>query len=531
MYLNNFLQSFPFFLKKIGLFSLERANKRKKNLILPLKFNKVEGLYPHNESIFQFIMHIKSVCRLFVFLTTLSFVACTSDEMVLTVGEGVMSDDHLAYYTEDFTIESKTKLAEYVSTNNTGVALCGSYLDDYIGEITTNTVFKISPNLQSSSLESLGLTQSAVFDSLVFVLYPNGYVYGDTTSTVRLNIHKVTEDYSLDTLQSLEDGYSSYTYLKKNNSETAYDPDILGTISYIPEDVDVGDSVYIHLPESLGQEWLDKIIDEDDNFVINSTESSTDSDDKFIENVLQGITVRSVSGNNAIVGFDMPTSTETDVSPGIVIRLHYHTTGPYTDYALDFQVYDADHQYNQISADFSQGLLEGIVAGGDGIPSTQTNNLTFVQSGLGLMTEIEIPTLQEMYVFGSNPTIIDMDLDFEAYPRSFTNNLSLPTALAIDLLKSNGNLNSTGLLDVSGSAVSVSNTYYSDYEATFSIPITTYGQDEQELLSATNPYHQTLLLSAKDGDDDVPNINRMVIGDGENSECEMTVKMYYTLFE
>ncbi len=526
MYSNNFFKTRSFFLKKNHVFSLERANKRKKNLILPLNFNKVEEHYPQNETRLQFIMQINPVYRLFVFLTALSFMACTSDEMVLTVGEDVMSDDHKAYYTENFTINSKTKLAEYETTNNTGVALCGSYIDDYIGEITTNTVFKISPNVYTSNIENNGFLRTAIFDSMVFIMRPNGYVYGDTSSNVNLAIYKLTEDYDLDSIRNIVDGITYYNTLMKNNSTTSYDPVPVVNFSFVPEDAD--DSIEVVLPQDLGQEWFDNIITQNDNFVINTGETS---DKNFIENVLPGLTVRSVGNNSTIVGFDMPTSDNSDATPGMTIRMYYHTLGPHTEWAYDFTIYQPSYQYNQITADFSQGVLSGIEAGGEGISSTKTNNLTFIQSGLGLMTEIEIPTLNEMYVFGTNPTIIDLNLDFIAEPRSFTNNINLPTAMSIDLLKNNGLINSSGLTGFDGTSAAISTKTLTDYEAEYSIPISYYGWQEQQLFNSLDIDHQTLLLTARQNGSFISNVNRMVIGDANNNDCQMKVKMYYTTFE
>lgn len=511
-----------FFLKKNILFSLERANKRKKNLILPLEFNKVEIQYSQNEPIPPFIMQIKSVYHLFVYLTALSLIACTSDEMVLTVGEGVMNDDHKAFYTENFSIESETMLAAYVSTNNTGVAMCGSYLDDYIGDITTNTVFKISPNVPENG-GTFDIT--ATYDSMCFVMYPNDYIYGDSTKTVTYTLHQVTENYEIDTLYELIDGVGSVTYHKTNNSTTTYDPTVLATISFIPEETD---SIIVRLSDVIGQDWFDKILADDDDFTIASDEYD---DTKFIENVLNGLTLRSVAGNSAVLGFDMPTSETESTKAGMNIRMYYHTTGPYTEAYHDFTIFDPSLQYNQITADFSTGLLDGIQPGGDGIPSSQTNGLTFIQSGLGLRTNIEIPTLYELFLFGKNLTIIDLDLEFSAVPHSFSGSYPLPLALTMKKLRKNGQVNPEGLLDFSEQLVSVAQTVNTNSEATYSVPITRYGWEEQDLLGPEVSEHNSLLLTTQYYDDFVPNINRMVIGDVDNSDCQMEVKMYFTIFE
>jgi len=513
-----------FFFKKNSLFSLERANKQKKNLILPLAINKVKNVHSQNEPISPFIMHIRSAYHFFVLLASLSLLACSSDEMVLTIGEGVLNDDHQAYYTDDFKIESETKLASYVSTNNSGVALAGSYSDDYIGDITTNTVFKISPLVYT---ENATLDKSAIYDSMAVILFPNGYVYGDTTSTVNLTLHQLTEDYTLDTLIELIDGVSYTTYHKTNYSTTEYDPTPLANISFVPED-ERGDSVIVFLSDDIGQAWFDNMMDDEDYYTISSNESS---DEEFVENIFNGLTLRSVPGNNAIVGFDMPTSDDADVQAGINIRMYYHTVGPYEELYHDFTIYYPTSQYNQITADFSTGVLDGIEPGGDGIPSSETGGLTFIQSGVGLMTNIEIPTLQELYNFGSDLTILNLDLDFQALPYSFTEEYPLPSDMTIEKLKYNGRINIYGLLNFSEEQVSISTTYLGNDEAQYTIPITRYGWEEQDLISASSAEHNSLLITPRSNGSFIPNVNRMIIGDSDNADAEMKVEMYYTIFE
>ncbi|MDA3852994.1 MAG: DUF4270 family protein [Bacteroidales bacterium] len=411
-----------------------------------------------------------------------------------------------------------------MSTNTTGVALAGSYLDAYIGDITTNTVFKISPKIY---IENETIYKTAIYDSIAIVLFPNEYVYGDTSSTVNLTLHSLTETYKLDTLYELIDGATKTTYHKTNYSTTTYDPTVLANISFVPEDTR-NDSVIVRLSDATGQEWFDKMMDEDDDFTISSSESD---DSEFIENVLNGLTLRSVAGNNAVVGFDMPTSSDADSKAGITIRMYYHTTGPYEELFHDFTIYSPAQQYNQVTADFSTGLLDGIQPGGDGIPSSETQGMTFIQSGVGLMTNIEIPTLYELFLFGKNLTIIDLDLDFNAVPYSFNTSYPMPLAMTMEKLRKNGEINPYGLLDFSEQQVAVSRTQLTNNEAVYSVPITRYGWEEQDLLGPEVAEHNSLLLTPRYNGTFIPNVNRMIIGDGSNTDAQMKVKMYYTIFD
>lgn len=499
----------------------KRANKRKKNLILPLNFIKVKYKHFQNKYRYTYIMPFKLVNLLFILSVLVSFSACTSDENALSLGTEAINDNHNAQYTEDFDINTETLLAEYVLTNNTGTALCGSYNDDYIGKITTNTVFKFSPNIQNTdSWYTTNFKKTGTLDSIVVFLYTNGYIYGDSTKTVTLALHALTENYDLDTAD-----LTNYT-------TTPYNSTPLCTKSFIPEDIK-GDTLSIKIPAAIAQEWFDSIQVESDNYVINAKSSSvkSDTDEKFIENVIPGLTIRNVGDNNAIIGFKMPTSNTTDFTSTSTLRMYFTTQYPLTEHSVDFKIYEPDHQYNQISADFSQGVLAGIEAGGDGIPSSETNGMTFVQSGIGLMTKIEIPTLNKLFIFGNNVTILDLDLNFSAVPYSFSNFLPLPTQLYLDRLKKNGDLDSDGVLDIDGKSSSIYSTSSSKNKMSYGASITRYGMDEQLLLNDYAQTHTALLISPLNNMTSLPTVNRLVIGDEDCDDCEMNAAMYYTTFE
>lgn len=531
MRLKCFNSQLIFIFKKIELFRFNSANKQKKNLILPLSSYKVDlsmtnYLYNYN------IMQIKP--NLTFLLLTLIFFACSSGENALTVGEDIVNDNHDAYYTEEFEFATETMMASYVQTNNTGVALCGSYEDEYLGIITANTVFKVAPNKSftenTQKTDPIFSDKSARFQSLELVLYSNGYLYGDSTKEVTLAVHKVTEDYELISRRQLMSN-SSLTYdILTNNDYTPYDStEILGDTTFIPEYMD-GDSICIRLSDVLGQEWFDNIVAGEDDYVIDAT--SEDSDEKFIQNVLAGITVRAMGDNGAILGFNMPTSSDdTEADNTVTLRMNYETAGPATDHSFKFALYDVDHQYNQITADFTGTALEGLVPGGNGISSHNTNHMTFVHEGLGLMSHVEIPTIYELgVVFGHNLNIINFDLELEAVTSSFSKGHTLPSAFNVDKFQSNGIISSNSLTDLSGNDVSLYAIKADDTDATYSLPLTYYAMLEQTIVIPESSDHTTLLISAVSSLYNL-SVDRMVIGSGDHITNTMTGKMYYTTFE
>ena len=528
MIVYNLLKTYTFFIKKMSLFVFKRANKQKKNLILPLNYIKVKYKRFQNQYRYTYIMPFRLLNSLILAITIASFTACTSNENILSLGEETINDNHNAQYTEDFEIQSKTLLAEYVITNNSGVALCGSYKDDYIGRITTNTVFKISPNIQSTdSWYNNDFRLYAELDSIVVFLHTNGYIYGDSTKEMTLALHPLTKNYNNE-----NDDLTNYT-------TTPFDSTAWTTKTFRPEDLR-GDTLAIKIPTAIAQAWFDSIQAASDHFIIdgnrneqydNGEFTQNDNDEEFINNVLSGLTIRSVGDNDAIIGFNMPKSGTIDFTNMSTVRMYYTSQSPLQHNYVDFKIYDPSLQYNQITADFSQGLLAGITPGGAGISSTQTNGITFVQSGLGLMTKIEIPSLRRLYPLGNNVTILDLDLNFSSVPNSYSDFHPLPTALYIDRLMNNGEFDRDGVVDLNGLRSSITITERSNFKTSFSAGITRYGIDEQLLVNDYSQNHTSLIISPISNHTTNATVNRLLIGDVDHDKSPLGAVMYYTTFE
>lgn len=526
----NFSKTNAFFLKKKNLFVIQRANKRKKNLILSLNFDKVSFYKTLYKLIYPLMTLKNPVANFLTFLFMLSLVACSSDEIALTVGDDVMNDDHNAYYTDKILPVTSTRLAKYVKTNNTGVALCGSYKDEYIGEITTNTVFKISPNVEG---DNDIFNPTATFDSLVLVLKPNGYVYGDSLQSMNLSLHEVTANYQKDTFLHRVGDAVTILYQLNNSSTVPYDSvNSLVDFSFIPGLLG-DDNVEVILPNTLGQEWFDSIVSRDPNYVIND-ENLYDS--RFPELIFNGLTIRNQSLNNAVMGFNMPAQIDDDLAGMSVVTMHYHTTseGKHVSKTHDFKIYSPSLQYNQVYADFStskNGMLKDIEPGGDAIPSEDTENLTFIQNGLGLSTKVDMPSLFDIFLVGRNFTIIDMDIELSTLPHSERNNFEIPSRLGIDRLQSDNEINPSGLKDASGNSVLMYSVSSNHLQRTVGAPITSYGWTQQDLWGEEDANNNSLLIHTGNGGNGYPNVNRMVIGNANQHDSKMVVKMYYTYFD
>jgi hypothetical protein len=81
------------------------------------------------------------------------------------------------------------------------------------------------------------------------------------------------------------------------------------------------------------------------------------------------------------------------------MTLHWHNPNDTTKYKLDYYFSLSTSMMSEVQARFNQftikkvGALAALVKSGDSVPASSTGQLTYVQSGSGLVTKLDFPTL------------------------------------------------------------------------------------------------------------------------------------------
>jgi hypothetical protein len=112
--------------------------------------------------------------------------ACSSTPGDIGIGLPSADANTGAYLVDTLTIRASTVLRDSVVTSSSNLLLVGRYRDPQLGVITAKSY--VTMGLGGSFTPD----QAQVYDSLVLVLKPNTYRYGDTTKTQTLvDVHRL----------------------------------------------------------------------------------------------------------------------------------------------------------------------------------------------------------------------------------------------------------------------------------------------------------------------------------------------------
>jgi hypothetical protein len=101
----------------------------------------------------------------------------------------------------------------------------------------------------------------------------------------------------------------------------------------------------------------------------------------------------STSSKSALIGFSPAYSRMT---------LHWHNPNDTTKYELNYYFSLSSAMMTEVHARFNQfkinrsGVLANLTKSGQSVPAALTNQITYVQSGSGLVTKLDFPTLMKL---------------------------------------------------------------------------------------------------------------------------------------
>ncbi|MFH0756779.1 MAG: DUF4270 family protein [Bacteroidota bacterium] len=293
-------------------------------------------------------------------LILLSLYACENNPFTLTVGEEFVEATTKVFIVDTLDIQLATLRRDSIATSGTGSMLAGSCSDSELGQITALGYFQIGIP------DSYSLEDDEILDSITMILQYDDYYYGDTTLGMSYQVHQLSE--------SLELGDNSFFY---NNTATEYFLKPCGTIDFKPRPVKNG-QLRINLNNALGREILT---------YLNGEMSESQSDNDFLS-YFKGFVIVPVEGEgNCILSFGVA---DTCLS----IKIYTHETALFTQTKeYELPLINSDLQYNRISCDWNNNPELATLNEDQTIPAGEMDDAAYVQSGVGLYTQISIPGL------------------------------------------------------------------------------------------------------------------------------------------
>ncbi|MFD1292287.1 DUF4270 family protein [Lutibacter holmesii] len=287
-------------------------------------------------------------------------VACNEENTSYEVGQDFIDSNTLVFEVDTLTLKTSTIISDSLITSGTSRILVGALQDDDFGDLTAQNYFSVYST-------TFSLDDDAVFDSIALIMHYDRYYYGDTTLVQNYKVHEITEVFE-------PNDDDDYFY---NTSSLEYSEDILGEQSFTPYP-NKKDSINISLNYAFGENIFNKIVDNE----------ITEYDDLIKE--FRGITIKSDTDTNTVLGFKTSTGSTT-------IRMYYtladDDNSEDNDHYLDLLVQGGNYIFNNITSDKTNTVLNNLNDSEDILPSTDTNNKTYIQSGTGVSMRVEMPTL------------------------------------------------------------------------------------------------------------------------------------------
>lgn len=462
-----------------------------------------------------YLFRMKKI-KCFVFLSFLAFLSSCNSGVFEEheIGESLIDKSTEVLLIDTFTIESYTVKLDSVITSGGSSARVGQYQDDFFGKVRSEFYGIVDyGNGFSLSRNTEGTIIPVEFDSLVFITYFDKTFYGDTLKEQSISLHKVIEEMDFADGESSLFGHNTFDYEDK----------VLGELSFKahPNSFDNKELYGIRVPmdDELGEKIISMAMDANDTLT-NSTKWR-----RFFE----GIVLKPGDDDDAA----MLTFKTGDTL--MKMRLYYsNLEGENTNVALyhDFPVKSDPLNFSNYTSDKSTTPqdLGRIVERTEELSSELTDNLAFVQGGIGFITKIKIPYVEELNTLGLTGGILKAELVFYPKDGSYDNKIfKVPNLQPFNIYTTNADNMALGAVinpTTNGPEVSKYN-YISENpdESYFSLDITSYVND---ILLLGQDYDDALLLSLPlEGLGN--SMERIVIDNDPESDFRIRLKTTYVV--
>lgn len=423
------------------------------------------------------------------------FLSCseeTLNDSDFLAGETFTDSDIRILKLDTMTVVSSTMKFDSINTSDASRMLVGKYTDPVFGKVRTSSFLQFLPTDYSIDPE-------AVYDNIAIFLKYDDYYYNDTLQSNTIHFRELTE-----VLQP-NDGINFY-----NTSTIDFATEDLGVLSYNPRPLE-SDSLEIKLSDDLGLALFD-----------NLQQNVLTNDDEFI-NFFKGMTLQpNESDDGSIIGFSLASS---------VMRLYYTVSEEngqvheYTDFFINTFSSPVPF-FNQIVAEEPIEYLQGFTDTESHLNSIYPDNLSYIQSGIGITSRIQFPNIKSIYDIQGQGTLLNALLKITPEKGSYTDDLDLKDTLSVFVVDRNNELSSQ-LFSASGSTVyAILNRDNQEFnEIYYEIPLTNYIEG---LLTTDYENDEALILLP---DDYNATVDRVILKGEKGSDNGTSLELTYAIYD
>ena len=416
------------------------------------------------------------------------------NESDFLAGEAFTDSNVRVVLIDTLTIDMSTLKMDSIVTSQATRMLVGQYSDPVFGTVRAASHMGLIPSEYAIDVE-------AEYDSITLHLNFDGYYYNDTTLTNTIHVKRL-----LKTLRPAE-GDNFY-----NTSTVEYFDEDLGVFTYDPRPIEA-DTLEVKLDDALGQDLFGKL---QDNLITNA--------DEFVD-YFKGIAlIPSAEDNGSIVGF----SKEIGAS---FIRIHFgiaeedERTLDYVDLQLNLNESPVPF-FNQISAEVPIDPLQTLTDQEINLSSHDAAGHSFIQSGLGITTRVEFPSLKSIYEINGQGTIMDAILKIKPVAGSYNDELILRDGFSVFIVDRNNDVIAQLAIDEIFPVTGVLNRDNEEFnEIYYEISLVNY---LDELLKAEYETGEALILLPEDFGSTV---DRFVLNGAGSADNNAQLELTYAIYD
>ncbi|NDV43799.1 DUF4270 family protein [Flagellimonas sediminis] len=430
-------------------------------------------------------------------IVMLMVVSCSSDNLNSSdflAGEQFTDSNLRVILVDTLTVETSTIKFDSIVTSESTRILVGKYTDPVFGTVRTSSYMGMLPS-------SFSIDSEADYDSINLYLKLDSYYYNDTLQTNTIKVKRLTK-----TLKPKED---DYIY---NTDSAEYLEDDLAVYTYTPRPT-AGDTLEIRLMDDLGIDLFSKIQGKD-----------ITTSDQF-RDYFRGIALLPGDDDNgSVIGFSK-------TSGASFIRIYFSTAEEdervqdYLDINLD-ATSDPVPFFNQILAENPITPLQTLTNKEINLSSADVDNLSFVQSGIGITTRIQIPYLKTLYDIKGQGTLLDAVLKIKPDEGAYNDQLILRDTMSVYIVDQNNDLTSQLLIQDTNPVYGILNRDDEEFNNIYyEISLGSY---LEELLTADRDTEDALILLP---DNYNSTVDRFILTGMDGSKFSTVLELIYAIYD
>lgn len=442
-----------------------------------------------------------------------------STDIEYNMGDHFVDDPANVYLVDTMKLRTYSIVSDSFVTSQASRLLSGRYENEYGIETYCESYFRFDPITNSTLNDNL----SAQYDSVLLVLYPDGYKFGDTTKIAGFDIFRLTEEIVYDELT-----YSIY-------NTTRFDAEAEPIGEFFIDYSRSFDSIAIRLPDEFGRELYSLIYAESDTLK---------DPEVFKEEFFKGIKIAPKSDNNTLI---MGLLADAKRSEALRIDLHYHDNSIKDEQTLSFKLENSEmlgaqgvnnyYAHSFIRNDYSNSILKGetedeMLQGHSDFteskfPATKSNEMTFLQGGYMLSTRIEIPYIDNLSYYGRG-AVVKAELRVFPLNHTFNKREDLPQILSMEIINERNEFYAH-LYEVNNEDFVYGRLMYNyDFKSKvyYSFDLTNFIKTEYEEQSRPQYSLQMFVPYSMDK----PNVDQLMVGSPANDDNTMELDVYFTTF-